>query len=89
MTDLTLEAFNAALEPIRAKIDSLPDTQFLMRQQERLLNEFNILRDDLRVLSAIVMRLDTSMNGLTEQLRGMYTQISHFNERILKLEGAH
>jgi hypothetical protein len=64
------------------------DLNFLARQNERLLTDVTSMRDDMAVLTAIVMRLDGGMAGLVAELRGMHSQISRMNNRISKLEDA-
>jgi hypothetical protein len=46
------------------------------------------MRDDMRVLTAIVLRLDHSQAAILEQLRAMVQQHGRFNDRLLVLEAA-
>jgi hypothetical protein len=46
--------------------------EFLARQQQRLLNEMGSMRNDMQVLTAMVMRLDGIGLVLTE-LRAMHS----------------
>ena len=48
--------------------------------------EIASLRDDLTVLTAIVMRLDGSHVALLQETRATHTQITRMNDRIRKLE---
>lgn len=61
---------------------------FLTRQNERLITEVSSLRDDMNVLTAIVLRLDGSMTALLQENRAIHSQITRMNDRIRKLEGA-
>ena len=45
-----------------------PDLNFLARQIERVLTEIGSLRDDNRVLTAMVMRLDANQAAMLEEL---------------------
>jgi hypothetical protein len=45
-----------------------PDLNFLARQNERILTEIASLRDDMAVLTAMVMRLDGSDAALLQKL---------------------
>ena len=63
-----------------------PDLSFLARQNERILTELASLRDDMTVLTAIVLRLDGSQTNLLQEIRAMHSQISRMNDRIRKLE---
>jgi len=48
-----------------------PDVQFLAEQQERILREFGDMRSDLNVLIALINRLDSSVAGLTGEVRAL------------------
>jgi hypothetical protein len=61
--------------------------EFLARQLERVLSEQTSIREDLRVLTAIVMRHDASLSAIIEQLRGMTAQFQRFDARLRRLEG--
>jgi hypothetical protein len=63
-----------------------PDLNFLVRQNERILTELASLRDDMAVLTAMVMRLDGSHAALLQETRATHAQIARMNDRIRKLE---
>jgi hypothetical protein len=63
-----------------------PDLNFLARQNERILAEIASLRDDMAVLTAMVMRLDGSHAALLQETRATHAQITRMNDRIRKLE---
>jgi hypothetical protein len=63
-----------------------PDLNFLARQNERTLAEIAGLRDDMAVLTAMVMRLDGSHAALLQETRATHAQITRMNDRIRKLE---
>jgi hypothetical protein len=63
------------------------DLNFLTRQSERILTEIASLRDDMAVLTAIVLRLDGSHAALLQETRATHAQIARMNDRIRKLEG--
>jgi hypothetical protein len=46
------------------------------------------LRDDMGVLTAIVLRLDDSMSAMLQETRAPHSQIARMNERVRKLEDA-
>jgi hypothetical protein len=48
--------------------------EFLGKQLERVIVEQNSTRDDLRVLTTIVLRLEGTLNGVFDQLHAM---VSH------------
>ena len=53
---------------------------------QRLTAEVASLRDDMHVLTAIVMRLDNSQGRVLEELRAMHSQYSRLNNRVRQLE---
>jgi hypothetical protein len=46
------------------------------------------LRDDMAVLTAIVIRLDGSMTGLLQEMRATHSQVARMSDRIHRLEDA-
>jgi hypothetical protein len=74
-------------------VDETITLDFLAAQQRKLLDEMRgmrtemgALRDDLRVLSAIVMRQDGSLSAIVEQLRAMVQQQGRIADRVLALK---
>jgi hypothetical protein len=65
-----------------------PDLSFLSRQIERVITEMASLRDDMRVLTAMVLRQDHTLTALLQEVREVHTQIGRMNDRIRKLEDA-
>jgi hypothetical protein len=45
------------------------DPNFIARQNERIVTDLASLRDDMAVLTAMVIRLDGSMTGLLQEMR--------------------
>ena len=64
------------------------DLNFIARQNERIVTDLASLRDDMAVLTAMVIRLDGSMTGLLQEMRATHGQIARMNDRIHKLEDA-
>jgi hypothetical protein len=71
------------------------DLTFLARQGERILSEIEMLRrdntsfrDDMRVLTAMVLRQDGTLARLLDEVRAVHAQIDHMNDRVRKLEDA-
>ena len=85
-TQADLGTVKADLGSVKAKVDSLPDMHFLQVTAQRQQTDVLGLRDDVRVLTAIAMRLDTSHSVLLEELRATHAQITRMNDRIRKLE---
>ena len=46
--------------------------EFLTRQQQRMLEEMASMRDDMQVLTAMVMRLDGTVGLVVSELRTMH-----------------
>jgi predicted nucleic acid-binding Zn-ribbon protein len=87
LTTLRTEV-NAIKAKAKAKVDSWPDLHFLQAAAQRQQTDTASLRDDIRVLSAIAMRLDGSHSVLLDELRATHTQIARMNDRVRKLEDA-
>jgi hypothetical protein len=62
------------------------DLNFIARQNERVPAEIASLRDDMAVLTAMLMRLDGSHAALLQETRATHAQITRMNDRIRKLE---
>jgi hypothetical protein len=74
--------------------------EFLAAQQQRVLDElgavrvemaaqrteFVTIRDDITVLTAIVMRQENTLKAILDQLRTITTQHHPFGERLRQLE---
>jgi hypothetical protein len=74
--------------------------EFLAAQQQRVLDELGAvrvemaaqrtelvtIRDDINVLTAIVMRQENTLKAILDQLRTMTTQQHRFGERLRQLE---
>jgi predicted nucleic acid-binding Zn-ribbon protein len=83
-----LTTLRTEVNAIKAKVDSWPDLHFLRAAAQRQQTDTASLRDDIRVLSAIAMRLDGSHSVLLDELRATHTQIARMNDRVRKLEDA-
>jgi hypothetical protein len=60
--------------------------EFLGKQLERVIAEQNSTRDDLRVLTSIVLRLEGTVNGVLDQLHAMVSRHQRFDTRLSRLE---
>lgn len=63
------------------------DLGYIAQALNRLTTEVARLRDDMPVLSAIVLRLDNSQCRMLEELRAMHSQYSCLSNRVRQLEG--
>jgi hypothetical protein len=52
----------------------------------RLTTDVASLRDDMQVLTSIVLRQDGTLSALLQETRATHTQIQRMNERIRGLE---
>jgi hypothetical protein len=64
------------------------DLECLARQQREILGELGIMRDDVAVLLAIVMRIDGTVSGLVQEVRALHSQHSRLANRVTALEKA-
>ena len=48
--------------------------EFLARQRQRVLDEMDAMRDDMQVLTAMLMRLDGTVGLVLTELRTMRSQ---------------
>jgi hypothetical protein len=60
--------------------------EFLAAQQRRLLDELALLRDDIKVLTAIVLRHEETMIRILEQITAMVGQNARSVDRLRALE---
>jgi hypothetical protein len=60
--------------------------EFLARQLDRVLTEQAAMRDDIRVLTAIVLRHENTLVDMLQQVRAMVAQHQRFNDRLRRLE---
>ena len=59
----------------------------LLRQQERVLEERRLVRADTEVQSAIIRRLDQSVQSLTGEVRALAAQQDRQRQRLERLQG--
>jgi hypothetical protein len=64
--------------------DEAVTLEFLARQQQRVLDELASVREDMHVLTAMVMRLDGTVGRILTELRAMHSQ--HNANRVRRLE---
>jgi hypothetical protein len=60
--------------------------EFLARQQHRMLEEMVSFRDDMQVLTAIIMGVDSTVGHLLTEVRAMHTQHQRLANRVHRLE---
>jgi hypothetical protein len=70
-----------------------PDLGFVVRQNERLMTDVAGLCDDVRVLTAIVMRLDNTrerhealLTDMLREIRAMNARAARADDRLRRLE---
>jgi hypothetical protein len=64
------------------------DPAFLARQNERIMADNASMRDELRVQTAMIMRLDGTAAGLVQEVRAVHTWMARMDDRVRKLEDA-
>ncbi len=70
---VTLEFLGAQFERVFAELRTIRDEQAAMR-------------DDIRVLTAIVLRHENSLVDMLQQIRATVTQHQRFNDRLRRIE---
>jgi prefoldin subunit 5 len=60
--------------------------EFLADQQSRILTELRSLRRDLDMLTRIVLRLDSTVDALREDIKSLWLAQSDLRHRIENLE---
>jgi hypothetical protein len=60
--------------------------EFLGRQMERMLARQDAMQDDIRVLTAIALRHETTLKDVLGQIRAMVAQHQRFSDRLRRLE---
>lgn len=64
------------------------DLVFVVRKLDRLINDVAALKDDMNVLTSIVLRQDGSITALLTEIRALHSQMQRMNNRVSKLEAA-
>jgi len=64
------------------------DLNFLARQLQRLTTDVASVRDDMQVLTSIVLRQDGTLTALLQETRATHNQIQRMNERLRSVEAA-
>jgi len=62
------------------------DLNFLARQSERIIADVGILRDENRVLTTMVTRLEEAQPRMLEQMRALQSLIGRMDDRFRRLE---
>ncbi len=63
-----------------------PNLEFIGAQLERLAGDVAALRDDMAVLTAIVLRQDATQTVLLNEVRATHSQIARIADRVRRLE---
>jgi hypothetical protein len=59
---------------------------FLASQQDRILEEIGQVRDDMRVMAAMIQRLDGTVQGLINEVRAEHSRFDRLDRHVRKLE---
>ena len=63
-----------------------PSLELIMRKLDQVIADNGIFRDDMRVQTAIIMRIDTTMATILTELRAMHARHDRLAQRVEKLE---
>ena len=66
--------------------ESGADLSLIARQQRQLLTDIASMREDVSVLTAIVLRQDATLTALLNEVRAMHSQHSRLANRVRQLE---
>jgi hypothetical protein len=58
------------------------DLAFLARQNERIMADKTSMRDELRVQTAMITRLDGTVAGLVQEVRAVHTWMAGMDDRV-------
>jgi hypothetical protein len=58
----------------------------IARQQRQIITDLGTLREDMSVLTAIVLRQDSTLTALLTEVRAMHSQHSRLANRVTALE---
>ena len=64
------------------------DLAFVARQNGGIMADNASMRDELRVQTAMIMRLDGTAAGLVQEVRAVHTWMARMDDRVRKLEDA-
>jgi chromosome segregation ATPase len=81
-----MQEMQADFAALKEKINAWPDLHLLQEAAQRQQRDTASVRDDIRVLTAIAMRLDSSHSILLDELRATHAQIARMNDRLRTLE---
>ncbi len=62
------------------------DLSLIVRQQRQILSDIGTMREDIAVLTAIVLRQDATLTALLNEVRAMHSQHSRLANRVRQLE---
>lgn len=63
-----------------------PSLEFIGAQLERLTGDVGGLREDMAVLTSIVLRQDATLTALLNEVRTTHSQIGRLSDRVRRLE---
>lgn len=66
--------------------DQAPSLEMIMRKLDQLIQENGTFRDDMRVQTAIIMRMDNTLAALLVEVRAMYARHERLAQRVERLE---
>ena len=68
--------------------DAAPSLELIMRKLDQVIQDNAIFRDDMRVQTAILMRVDNTLAALLVEVRAMHERHDRLAQRVERLEGA-
>jgi hypothetical protein len=66
--------------------DQAPSLDLILRGQEQMMQEHATFRDDMRVMTAILMRVDNTLAALLVEVRAMHARHDRLAQRVERIE---
>jgi len=68
--------------------DQTTSLDLVLRKLDQMIQEHGTFRDDMRVQTAVIMRMDNTLAALLTEVRAMHARHDRLAQRVEKLEGA-
>ena len=68
--------------------DQAPSLDLIMRKLDQVIQDNGIFRDDMRVQTAILMRVDNTLAALLVEVRAMHARHDRLAQRVERIEAA-
>ena len=66
--------------------DQAPSLDLILRKLDQVIQDNGIFRDDMRVQTAILMRVDNTLAALLVEVRAMHSRHDRLAQRVERIE---